>query len=211
MLLHHTHTPPPPSLVHSEYSLLYWPQVTPTRGGRNESHFSKCLQNGSRFARVVPLVEARASVRLCAKGDKVPPWSRMSVSALCTIRSSEARLERLALGVEYRQYRRRHRHRCPTPTLSFPRLSIDVITSASFLFEGTITQQLASCLSSATHRPSGHGRRAGRPRRSNYVPKTEEGSSYFLIFYGAPARARRARSRGPASSVCPAPPHSSLI
>ena len=78
---------PPPSLVHSEYSLLDWPQVTPTRGGRNESHFSKCLQNGSRFARVVPLVEARASVRLCAKGDKIPPWSRMSVSALYAIRS----------------------------------------------------------------------------------------------------------------------------
>ena len=89
---------PPPSLVHSEYSLLDWPQVTPTRGGRNESHFSKCLQNGSRFARVVPLVEARASVRLCAKGDKIPPWSRMSVSALCTIRSSEALLGDLRLA-----------------------------------------------------------------------------------------------------------------
>ena len=211
MVLHDTHTPPPPSPVHSEYSLLDWPQVTPTRGGRNESHFSKCLQNGSRFARVVPLVAARASVRLCAKGDKIPPWSRMSVSALYAIRFQNA-LGRLALGVEYRQYRRRHRHRCPTPTLSFPRLSIDVIPSASFLFEGTITQQLASCLSSATHRPSGHGRLSGRPRRSNYVPKTEEGSSYFLIFYGAPARARRAKSRGPpASSFCPAPPHSSLI
>ena len=86
----------------------------------------------------------------------------------------------------------------------FPRLSIDVIPSVVFLFEGTITQQLASCLSSATHRPSGHGRLSGRPRRSNYVPKTEEGSSYFLIFYGAPARGERGQEgRQPARSALP--------
>ena len=196
MLLHETHTPPSPPLVHSEYSLLDWPQITTTRGGRNESHFSKCLQNGSRFARVVPLVEARASVRLCAKGDKIPPWSRMSVSALYAIRSLKRSWATCA-------WRRVQTIVIVVQLQPFPRLSIDVIPSASFLFEGTITQQLASCLSSATHRPSGHGRLSGRPRRSNYVPKTEEGSSYFLIFYGAPARGERGQEGQPARSGLP--------
>ena len=197
MVLHDTHTPPPPSLVHSEYSLLDWPQVTPTRGGRNESHFSKCLQNGSRFARVVPLVEARASVRLCAKGDKIPPWSRMSVSALYAIRSLKRSWATCA-------WRRVQTIVIVVQLQPFPRLSIDVIPSVVFLFEGTITQQLASCLSSATHRPSGHGRReAGRAGQIMY-PRLKRAVVISLSFMAPPRKASEVR-RAASQLVLPCP------
>ena len=81
------------------------------------------------------------------------------------------------------------------PCLVCPSTSYPPSLPPHFLFGGTISQQLASCLFSATHRPSRQGE--GRPGQIMY-PSLEEGrSSYFLIFYGAPRARRGGRGRAP--------------